>query len=515
MKPTDRGTVITLALTIAATLTLAACQGDAQITPSPTATLATASAQAPPPAFGTEVLVKRHTDVADVTLTPAGANNALAAGILADQRTVRGTDSDGKSTYATAVMDDGTVVGGQSGSTSQATSGDTISHTAVGVSDASGTFTHFADAGTSALQSKGVDPSIARQAYSFHTRGRVVAWAETSSTNVSADNWVIVAHDLDTGTTSVLGASNELVPDGHLPGIGPDAAPSIGTSRVFWGTTYPLEPQAAGGASGYEILAAPLDGTSAPAVIAKGALLPAADGDCVAFARGWGADASVPRGEITLARVCGDGPKTPLARLTVGADGGIGNLVADGDRIAWSTVRKEGQVEGHREVTVLDLATGALTSVNLSATPETSAHPVAEMSLDGDLLQWTTDGSHMVLDLNDNSLWSLPASEGLYVVYAAQGWVGLAGGRRGSRGPRVGHVRALVTLRRRRQTRPTYMSANTTEWDSGLYVKTGRTPRPASAAPTSSKNCASGSKLVVNRVDRPSHVSVHFSAITT
>jgi len=426
MKPTDRGTVITLAVTIAAALTLAACQGDAQITPpeSQTTTRDAASTPIPQPDFVTEVLVDRSTTVADVTLTPARARDALAAGILTEQRTVVGTDSDGKRTSASAVMDDGTVVGSRAGSWSQGADETKLSQVTVGVIDARGTFTPFPAVETSELESKGVDPSIGRQPMSFDSRGRMVAWAVTSSTSVGADNWVIFAHDLDTGTTRVLGASNELVPDGHLPGMGPDAAPSIGTSRVFWGTTYPLDTKAADGASGFEILAAPLDGTSPPAVIAKGALLPAADGDCVAFARGWGYDQSATQGENTLARVCGDGPETPLARLTVGADGGIGHLVADDDRIAWSTVRKEGQVEGHREVTVLDLATGALTSVNLSATTETSTSPVTEMSLDGDLLQWTTDGSHMVLDLNNNSLWSLPASEGLYVVYAALGWVG-------------------------------------------------------------------------------------------
>ena len=252
----------------------------------------------------------------------------------------------------------------------------------------------------------------------------MVAWAETSSTNVVADNWVIFTHDLDTGITWVLGASNEIVPDGHLPGMGPDTTPSIGTSRVFWGTTYPLDTNDPAGPAGFEILAAPLDGSSPSAVVAKGAILPAADGDCVAFARGWGADASMPRGEIRIARVCGNGPEEPLAKLTIGADGGIGQLVADDGRVAWSSVAKDGSREGHREVTVLDIATGGLTSVNLSATAETSSQSVAGMSLRGNLLQWTTDRTRFVLDLSDNSLWSLPASEGYYGVYAADGWVG-------------------------------------------------------------------------------------------
>ena len=73
---------------------------------------------------------------------------------------------------------------------------------------------------------------------------------------------------------------------------------------------------------------------------------------------------------------------------------------------------------------MLDIATGALTTVNLSATAQASTQPVAQMSLRGDLLQWTTDGSHMVLDLSNNSLWSLPSSQGFDVAYAAHGWVG-------------------------------------------------------------------------------------------
>ena len=428
MKPTDRGTVSTLALAlaIAAALTLAACQGNSTISPSqsPTTTGATTTAPAPPPDLVTEVLVGGIGRGGVVAFSPSVARDALAAGFLTDQRNVSSTDSQGKRTYATAIMDDGTVVGAQSASKSTGPDQDKLSQTAVGVIDVSGTFTSFPDASAGALESKGVDPSIARQSGSVDTRGRIVAWAETSSTNVVADNWVIFAHNLDTGTTSVLGASNEIVPDGHLPGMSPDAAPSIGTSRAFWGTTYPLETNNADGGSGFEILAAPLDGTSPAAVITKGAILPAADGDCVAFARGWGADASMPRGEIRVARICGDGTEEPLANLTVGADGGIGQLVADDGRVAWSAVAKEGQVQGHREVTVLDIATGALTSVNLTATAETSTRPVAEMRIDGDLLQWTADGFHFALDLSDNSLWSLPASDGLYGIYAAHGWVG-------------------------------------------------------------------------------------------
>lgn len=426
MASTGRGTVTSIALAIAATLTLAACQGGTPITPSqsPTPARPTTSPLAPQPDFATEVLVDRSTSIADVTLTPAGARDAVAAGVLKDQRTVPSTDSQGKITYATAIMDDGTVVGGRTGSKSQASLEDTITQTAVGVIDASGTFTPFPAASASELEAKGVDPSIARQSGSVDTTGRVVAWAETSSTNVIADNWVIFTHDLDKGITRALGASNELTPDGHLPGMGPDTTPSIGSSRVFWGTTYPLDTNDPAGAAGYEVLAAPLDDTGPPAVVAQGALLPAAEGDCVAFARGWGTDASMARGEIVIARVCGAGPEEPLAKLTIGADGSIGQLVADSGRVAWSSAAKDGSREGDRKVTVLDIATGALASVNLSATAETSSLSVADMSLRGNLLQWTTDRSHFVLDLSDNSLWSLPASEGYYGAYAAHGWVG-------------------------------------------------------------------------------------------
>jgi hypothetical protein len=73
---------------------------------------------------------------------------------------------------------------------------------------------------------------------------------------------------------------------------------------------------------------------------------------------------------------------------------------------------------------VLDIATGALTTVNLSATAQASTQPVTQMSLKGDLLQWTTEGSHMVLDLSNNSLWSLPSAKGFDSAYAAHGWVG-------------------------------------------------------------------------------------------
>lgn len=425
MELTDRGTVATLALAIALPLTLAACQGGMTIPPSrsPTAPSATTSPLSPQTGFATEVLINKDTTVADVTLAPDVARDALATGILTDQRTVASTDSHGKTTFASTIMDDGTVVGSQSASQPQGPDETTLSQVSVGLIDASSAFAPFPAVDPGALESKGVDPAIGRQAGYFDTRRRVVAWAETSSTDVVADNWVVFTHDLDTGTTAVLGSSNELVPDGHLPGVGPDASPSIGSSRVFWGTTSPLGKNDAGGA-GQEILAAPIDGASPPTVVAKGAVLPAADGDCVVFARVWGYDESAVQGEIMLARICGNSPEEPLAKLTVGADGSIGNLVADGGRVAWSTVAKEGQVEGHREVTVLDLATGALTSVNLSASADAASRPVAEMRLDGSLLQWTTDGSHMVLDLSDNSLWSLPASEGYYGAYGANGWVG-------------------------------------------------------------------------------------------
>jgi hypothetical protein len=95
MNLTDRGTVPTLALTVAAALTLAACRGDSTITQSRsrTATGASASAPTPPPDFVTEVLVNGNASGQVVTLTPAAARDALSAGFLTDQRTRLGIDS--------------------------------------------------------------------------------------------------------------------------------------------------------------------------------------------------------------------------------------------------------------------------------------------------------------------------------------------------------------------------------------------------------------------------------------
>lgn len=431
MASTGQGTVITLTLTLATALALTACQGDGATVPS-LAPSTVGQASTPPTngiEFTTEVLLDVSPVPATVDLTAIGAQDPIAAGILLDERTVKWTDTGGKLTGISGVMDDGTVVAVRSTSTASGPGQDNLSQSTVGIIDTSGAFLPFPTVDLRSLEAKGVDGSIARQAGSFDTRGSEVTWAETSSTEVVSDNWVIFAHDLTTGVTTVLGSSNELLPNGHLPGMGPEVSPTIGSSRVYWGTTYPRGEKDGDGNYndfGFEVLAAPLGGSRTPAVIADGAILPAADGDCVAFARVWGYDESVPRGEIRLARICGDGPETPLARLHVGPDGSIGNLVADAGRVAWSTHSRAGQGKVRGEVAVLDTTTGALTTVSLSADPATATAFVAQMSLDGDLLQWTTDKTRTVLDLSDNSLWSLPSSEGYYGVYHADGWVGWA-----------------------------------------------------------------------------------------
>jgi len=95
MNPTDRGTVTTLALTVAAALILAACQGNATMPPSqaPPATGAAASTPTPPPDPVTDVLVDGNASGQVVTPTPAAARDVLAAGFLTDQRTRLGIDS--------------------------------------------------------------------------------------------------------------------------------------------------------------------------------------------------------------------------------------------------------------------------------------------------------------------------------------------------------------------------------------------------------------------------------------
>ena len=345
----------------------------------------------------------------------AGAGDPVAAGHLVDIRVPVVQDP---ATHVVALTDDGGLVGVRS-----LVRGLDISQVTVGILKSSGALSAF----TSATP-QGVDPTVARQSESFATGGSHVAWVETPSTDLQFDNWSVFAADVNNGRTVALGSSQDVLAGDLLPMIGPYVAVSVGTDRAYWGTPYPRGALGADGHYadfGLKVLSRALDGSGELETVADGAILPAADGDCVVFARVHGSDPAVLDGTFRIARVCSQQPESVLATGFLGPHGKLRAVAADHGVVAWSIAESSASTLDRSDVVILDTRTHQLAVVHL--TPQKQGmlpESVANLQIGDDLVQWTTDSTRALADLRDGTIWSLPASPGYYTLLQAGDWLG-------------------------------------------------------------------------------------------
>ncbi|WP_084125780.1 hypothetical protein [Demequina sp. NBRC 110054] len=303
--------------------------------------------------------------------------------------------------------------------------GETAIQTSTGIINQDGSFDAFPT-----VTPEGVDLDTARQSESTAMNDDYVAWVETPSTDLYYDDWSVFAADIATGTTVALGASVEVLPDDTLPIVGPYTYVTVGDTRAWWGTPYPLGDKGEDGHYsdfGLEILGRNLDGSGELEVVAKGAILPSASGgDCVAFVRVNGTDTSVADGTYVISEVCEDGVEHRLIEGELGPDGRISDLAAGDGLLAWSI--RENDDEGMPDtvdVLIFDRATGTLTDIS-QIKPENNFLDVAINLAVGDgTVQWNCNRLFLY-DTVTSSLWKLPGSGDVASNAQIQGgaWLG-------------------------------------------------------------------------------------------
>ncbi len=354
----------------------------------------------------------------------ASAGDAVAGGHLVD--IAKPLVKDPATTNVVALTDAGGLVGARSAGT-----GLNIGQVTVGMLTPGGVLSPF-----TAATPDGVDPSKARQSESFSTNGSHVAWVETPSTDLRFDNWSVFAADTNTGRTVALGSSEDVLPGDQLPIIGPYVSVTVGTDRAYWGTPYPRGERGTDGHYtdfGLKILSRALDGSGSLETAADGAILPAADGDCVVFARVHGSDPTVPDGTFRIGRVCPRQAETVVATVSLGDHGTLRALAADEGFVAWSMTDSSGDVVVRSDVDILNTRTGSLAVVQLTSRQGMEPESICGLQIHDSLVQWSTQSTRALVDLEVGTIWSLPATPGFYTLLQAGdllGWqIGDAAGQ--------------------------------------------------------------------------------------
>jgi hypothetical protein len=257
----------------------------------------------------------------------------------------------------------------------------------------------------------GVDRRVPRQGEAADAFGGVVAWVETPSTDLATDSWSVFSHRLDGQGASVpIASSEDLLPDELLPIKGPYIQPSVGSSRVFWGSPYPL-----GSAVltlddlGVGIFGKDLDGRGSLDRLADGGILPTAVGEDVVYVRVSGYDPALPEGRFVIARRDGEA-KTPEEELVSGVlaeSTQFEGMVATESHLVWA-LRGGSSETATSRINILDLRSGVLSAVDVE-----SAYGVTRLGIDGDSLVFATDAERGIVRLSDMNVYRLPDGEGL------------------------------------------------------------------------------------------------------
>ncbi len=376
---------------------------------------ATPAGSTPDLEYSTDVFLQGAAAGPIWTLDTEGAESAMDAGMLVDVTPVLTVTDD---IQVQALTPDGTVI-----VTASSQKSVEIEQVSVGTLAPDGTLDPF-----TAASAAGGDPGPARQSEFVASTATHVAWVETPSTDLQFDNWSVFAADIATGKSVALGSSRDVLPDDTLPIIGPYISVTAGPDMAWWGTPYPKGEKGPDGHYrdfGLKVVARALDGSGELETVADGAILPSASGgDCVVIARVHGTDPSVEEGTYVIAEICGAGPETRLATGSLGAQGSLSALAAGDRTIAWAMWDAKDGMATRVDVIVLDRETGTTSAVTLSPPRDRLFEVVPQLAVGNGIVQWRTQSTSTVFDLETHQLWSLPGERGLALILQCGDWIG-------------------------------------------------------------------------------------------
>lgn len=376
----------------------------------------TAPAEVAPRPYSTDIEVGDRTVVPDATLDTADSHGALESGHLTTITTTALLEP--TSTQVVALTQDGTPVV----AVSRVTDTEVIGQVVVGTLAPDGEVRAFSPAASNAI-----DHDRPRQGEAYTASLSHAAWVETTSTDLQFDNWAVFTADLGIGHTVPLGSSQDVLPGDDLPVIGPYMYVTLGSDAAYWGTPVP---QGAKGADGHysdfelAIVSRALDGSGRLETVAERALLPAADGSCVFFARVHGSDPTIPLGEYTIDQKCDGVAEVELARGQLGGQGSLSRVAASGSVVAWSLWDTDGTAATSSDIIILDTETSRTVAVHLS--PEAGMLPeiVNALGVDSGLVQWASQSARGLVDVVSRSVWTLPPAGAYWTILQNSGWIG-------------------------------------------------------------------------------------------
>lgn len=258
-----------------------------------------------------------------------------------------------------------------------------------------------------------------RQAISADISHGAVAWAETPSTDGSARPWRIFARTAD-GVSRLVAYSEQVLDDQGAIVHGEEAAPTIGGSLVYWETAYPRGPRDDVGNYqdfGTKIMAAPLDGSTAPFDVAQDAIFPAATGTDVYYVRSREQDPSIAADTYDIFARTPDGTEHLLIAGKTTGDEYVDSLTVDGPIVVWvvsSTSASDGTLH------IMDTTANSVQPIHvgISGNVDVSTGRVAWGGGSGE-----SDPGEYVYSSASGTIWKLGEQLGLSVAYTSGDYV--------------------------------------------------------------------------------------------
>ncbi|MER6916461.1 hypothetical protein ABT354_32785 [Streptomyces sp. NPDC000594] len=300
-----------------------------------------------------------------------------------------------------------------------------IGQSRMGLQTADG-FTPFPPAPRGSCRNKGP-----RQAPYADEQNGVVAWAETTTTNLYRFDWCVFAHHPRTGRTTLLGDSHTLTRGKPMPEAQDGSGLSLGTDTAYWATAHPLPGKK--NAFGTRIVAAPLTArTPGFHTVVERAKLPQALGKSLFYVRTADVTPELRKDRFEIHRLDPGGTDTVVAHGTLAKGQSVSTLAVSKDRITW-TIATHTRTSGL--LYSLDLRTNRALTIALGhSAPATMALRATDR-----FLAWggadEGDAGQYLYDLPRNKLWRLGSQPGYSVAHAAGDHVAWAKLSQPKRGP--------------------------------------------------------------------------------
>ncbi|MGW1769637.1 hypothetical protein ACWCQL_37035 [Streptomyces sp. NPDC002073] len=252
-----------------------------------------------------------------------------------------------------------------------------------------------------------------RQVPYAQERNGVVVWTETATTNLSYFDWCVFRHDPKYHRTDLLGDSDSLTHGKQLREAAGTSAVTLGTTRAYWATTYPLREK---DQFGTKVLAASLTGDPRIETAVDHAKLPRATADSLFYVRSADVSQGFPKNRFEIHRIGADRHDRIVASGALAPQQLVSTLAVTDERVSWVVATAAGDSS---TLYSLHLPTNKALTIPLAHAGGTDMF----LRATDRLLAWGgTDGGdagQYAYDLKQGKLWKVGEQQGYSVIYTA------------------------------------------------------------------------------------------------